>query len=437
MAIKIYINKAFIIAEDVISRERFFSVKKEDVIHLRSPDDTFAFFQAGLLPRLDGQPQWLQLGMQSSYAWDATELESDGKTGFDFTEIVKEDGITPYADADTLDQFLKDNLGFFDNPDTLSIDDSVQVAGRNPNVGLVFEDVWGVGSLSTIDYDAQTGNFTAGLVITGADSGATATIVIDDDNGSDGVLTVRDIKGLFIDDEVITDTSTGSADVDGTATKILFRDDPILGVGEQWEAICESALDDSGGTGALTIITSYLDDSFEPQTEANDLNGHTAVLFSATDSYRHKQTSVLTFGALSNGVYGKTNQGVIVIRDTVTKKIRSIIGIDEKVPGDKHGFNNSLDMFYTVPLDTIGIPMKININTSIDNHSTARALVRFNGSEAWNTLSENAVYQNTFSDDFSIAPAGLPVGADVKLIARSENEGTMLNVELFLKERKI
>ena len=119
MPIKIYINKALIVAEDVASRQRYFTVKKEDALHLRTDNDTFAFFQAGLFPNLDGQPQYLQLGVQASYAWDATELVPAQKTAFEFSEIVQEDGVTPYADADTFDQLLKDNLGFFSNPDPI------------------------------------------------------------------------------------------------------------------------------------------------------------------------------------------------------------------------------------------------------------------------------------------------------------------------------
>lgn len=71
---------------------------------------------------------------------------------------------------------------------------------------------------STLDYDAQTGNFTVGLIITGAGSGATARITADADAGAAGTLTLRDIVGTFDDGEVITDTSTGSADVNGTIT---------------------------------------------------------------------------------------------------------------------------------------------------------------------------------------------------------------------------
>ena len=60
-----------------------------------------------------------------------------------------------------------------------------------------------------LNYDAQSGNFTAGLVLTGGTSGATAIIVNDADSGTTGKLTLKDIVGHFQDNETITDSSTG------------------------------------------------------------------------------------------------------------------------------------------------------------------------------------------------------------------------------------
>lgn len=76
-----------------------------------------------------------------------------------------------------------------------------QAAGKRPGAQL--------------SYDTQTGNFTAGNTITGATSGATARITADADSGTFGVLTVQDVVGTFVDDEIITDGATGSATVDG------------------------------------------------------------------------------------------------------------------------------------------------------------------------------------------------------------------------------
>lgn len=70
----------------------------------------------------------------------------------------------------------------------------------------------------TLPYDGQTANFTVGLKVTGADSGATAIILEDSDSGATGVLTLGSIQGTFLNDEAITDTSTGAAVVNGTLT---------------------------------------------------------------------------------------------------------------------------------------------------------------------------------------------------------------------------
>jgi hypothetical protein len=67
-----------------------------------------------------------------------------------------------------------------------------------------------------LDYDAQTGDFAVGLTVTGGTSGATGVILKDTDAGVTGTLVLGNVIGSFKDNEVITDTGTGSADVNGT-----------------------------------------------------------------------------------------------------------------------------------------------------------------------------------------------------------------------------
>ena len=71
---------------------------------------------------------------------------------------------------------------------------------------------------STLDYDAQTVDFTLGQTLTGATSGATALVVADSDSGATGTLTLRNIVGEFENNETITDGAGGSATADGTLT---------------------------------------------------------------------------------------------------------------------------------------------------------------------------------------------------------------------------
>lgn len=73
---------------------------------------------------------------------------------------------------------------------------------------------------STLAYDTQTANFATGLTITGGTSGATALIVTDTDAGATGTLELREIVGAFVDNEIITDSSTGSATVNGTLSAV-------------------------------------------------------------------------------------------------------------------------------------------------------------------------------------------------------------------------
>lgn len=68
---------------------------------------------------------------------------------------------------------------------------------------------------STLAYDAQTANFVLGSVLTGATSGATARITADTDAGTTGTLTLKDIIGAFLDNEIITCSGSGSATANG------------------------------------------------------------------------------------------------------------------------------------------------------------------------------------------------------------------------------
>lgn len=87
--------------------------------------------------------------------------------------------------------------------------------------GTSFTDVSRVGPLNTLPYDAQSGNFTAGLVVTGGTSGATGKIISDVDAGATGTLTLEGISGIFQDNETITDTSTGSATVNRSYASLI------------------------------------------------------------------------------------------------------------------------------------------------------------------------------------------------------------------------
>ena len=309
----------------------------------------------------------------------------------------------------------------------------VQLVGNNPDVGTVFEDMWDAGVLSTLDYDAQTGNFTPALVLTGGTSGATAVIVIDDDDGTTGTLTIRKISGTFQNNETITDSGSGSATSNGTVSNLLSLTYPTAG--ETWEIISESANDTSAGTGARTVEVVFIEEATRAEvTKTFTLNGQTAVSFSAqsTDAYRFRSASVKTWGSATSGIYGKSNLGTIVIRDSSTKNVRGLIICDDSVTGDTHGLNNSLDAHYTVPAGKTAFPVLVTTNVTKNHDVTIRALVRADGVDGFTTLAPMRNYQNSFILPLDLAPAGLPEKTDAKFIARSNNSAVAVVVELLI-----
>lgn len=332
--------------------------------------------------------------------------------------------------------FLKDSDGNFIDPSIESLQfldfpievargnvtgaTTIQSTGSNPGVGTVFEDVWDVGALCELDYDAQTGNFTPGLVLTGGTSGATAVIVTDVDAGTTGTLVIRKIVGTFQNDETITDSSTGSATSNGVISAILGLIYPTSG--QTWEVICESANDTSAGTGARTIIAIFIEEATRAQTtEVVNLNGHTAVSFVSTDGFRLQSMAVVAWGSATNVVYGKTNLGTIVVRDSSTKNIMGSIAFADDIAGDANGLNSSQDPRFTVPAGKTLFIQSVLTNVTKNHDVTLRSLARLDVANGFLTVAEIGNYQDTTVQDISMAPIGLPEKADVKFIARSNN----------------
>lgn len=115
-----------------------------------------------------------------------------------------------------------------------------------------------------LNYDAQSGDFTVGQVVTGTNSGAFGTIISDVDGGATGILRLNNITGAFQDDEPITDPITGAAVVDGVLSADMLNYDAqtqdftltarLFGVTSGASAIIDA--DTDGGTsGRLTLST--------------------------------------------------------------------------------------------------------------------------------------------------------------------------------------
>ena len=80
-----------------------------------------------------------------------------------------------------------------------------------------FDIFWG--RSGRIQFDALTGAFTVGQVVTGAGSGHSATIYaifLDDDDPTKGYLAVNEATGIFQNNDALTDPVTGVAVAAGT-----------------------------------------------------------------------------------------------------------------------------------------------------------------------------------------------------------------------------
>lgn len=75
----------------------------------------------------------------------------------------------------------------------------------------------------TLEYDAQSANFTVGDLITGGTSGATGYVLGDTDGGATGTLALHGVIGVFQNNELIT-SAGGSATVNGTLTPAVSSD---------------------------------------------------------------------------------------------------------------------------------------------------------------------------------------------------------------------
>ena len=97
-------------------------------------------------------------------------------------------------------------------------------------------------------FDAQTGAFAVGLVLTGGTSGHVGTIAEVIDNGTTGALRITGATGIFQDNETITDSGTGSADANGTTGDWLIPYDTQTGN----FAVAETVTASGGNVGDVT-----------------------------------------------------------------------------------------------------------------------------------------------------------------------------------------
>ncbi len=305
------------------------------------------------------------------------------------------------------------------------------ISGSNTGACTKYEDVWDVGELDSIDYDAQSANFTPGLVVTGGTSAATGVVVADTDGGTTGTLIIRAVNGIFENNEALTDSGSGAAVADGILLA-PYRSMVYPTSGEQLELICENAGDTSAGTGARTVLLTYLDTSYVEQTETVSLNGTTAVLTSATNILRFRSAQVLTWGSATEPIFVKCNLGGIIIRDTASKAIRGFIHFDSSITGDEHGLNATKNSHFTVPAGATAFIMNVTGNTSKDHETDFLGMIRPFGVDGFAPLAQRFVYQSSINLDSDFSPLPIPAKADVKFSARSNNTKVPVNSTITL-----
>jgi len=114
----------------------------------------------------------------------------------------------------------KIRVKFFDIDKVFEYEDDDYAFFRPQELGAIVGDhlrVYGVDAYKwqTVIYDSLSGTLTVGEIVTGATSGATGEIVTNTGTPPDGTLVLKDVSGIFVDNEEIEDESAATADVKG------------------------------------------------------------------------------------------------------------------------------------------------------------------------------------------------------------------------------
>lgn len=91
---------------------------------------------------------------------------------------------------------------------------------------------------------------------------------------------------------------------------------------ESWEIVSSSAADAAAGTGARSVLISYLDSTYTQQQAVVALNGITPVAIAA-NCFRHQSSLVITAGS------GRTNAGTLTLRVAGAGATRALVSPNE------------------------------------------------------------------------------------------------------------
>ncbi len=238
----------------------------------------------------------------------------------------------------------------------------------------------------------------------------------------------------FGDSDFLLDVAAGK--VDGHETRVLIGSLPSSAVNtyedlwseggilvqptaaESWEIVSDNANDTAGGTGAQTVVVTYLDDTLTTQVSVASMNGTTPVALNS-DHFRVENSNGASGGrtvVIAAGSSG-SNEGKITVRvaggGATRTSILPGVGISENgqytVPTGKTGYATQNLLFF--PKNDDG-----QFQTSIKPNIPGSAFI-----------SSGAIpfYQNAFSQPFKSSFV-LTEGTTVAFQGRSTNGGTNL-----------
>jgi len=139
--------------------------------------------------------------------YDGEFVNNDAMTGGTSGTTADVNGTPSYA-PNEITRDAGDSFADADDEVVVRAVHAVEGSGANTVITVARE----------LKYDGQTVNFTVGLTVTGGTSLATGVIAADKDDGASGTLTLNSVTGTFQNNEVLTDSGTGAAVVDGALT---------------------------------------------------------------------------------------------------------------------------------------------------------------------------------------------------------------------------
>jgi len=153
----------------------------------------------------------MSITLDTAYTALEEDLRNIGNVGLNaklrWAKTVNEQIYDEVINRNPSDYALNNTIQVVEN--TVEYARSTDFKNRNAPQTGVYKTTLGGTDFGILNFNTETGSFTAGLTVTGATSTATGTI----DEVQSSYLVLSNVSGEFQDNEIITDTSTGSATV--------------------------------------------------------------------------------------------------------------------------------------------------------------------------------------------------------------------------------